>query len=328
MNNKPKILFTATFNTPFITNDLRFLQKHYVVTDIFSSGVKTLFWYNAALKKSDITFSWFASVYSSLLVWLAKQRKKKSIIVIGGVDVARLPSIKYGIWTSWWKSKIVRYGLRNADAVLAVDESLKNDAIRLAEYSGKNINVIPTGYDHTKWVPSSEKKHDFVLTVANCFDMIRAKIKGIHFLFDVATAMPNVKFILIGMPPQVKKHFSIPNNVTIYPFIEQLELLTLYQQAKVYFQPSFREGLPNTLCEAMLCECYPVGTNVGGIPTAIGNTGSVINYDDLENAQKSITYGLQKDHCPDARERIMMQFSQQQREEKLRALIESLTNGK
>jgi len=50
------------------------------------------------------------------------------------------------------------------------------------------------------------------------------------------------------------------------------ELIKYYQKAKVY-QLSEYEGLPNALCEAMLCECVPAGTRYCGIPTAIGDTG-------------------------------------------------------
>jgi len=325
LNKHRKILFTATFTTSFIQNDLATLQKYFQVTSIISSGIKTVFRYRKALNQTDITFSWFASVYSSLLVWMAKRHKKRSIIVIGGVDVAKLPEVNYGIWNSRWKSTLVRYGLTHADAVISVDESLKNDAMRLAGYDGKNIHVIPTGYDPGIWIPSSIKQN-FVLIVANCPDMIRVKIKGVDFFLAVARAMPDTDFTIIGLHHAVAKKLDIPANVTVHPFVTQPELLAIYQRAKVFFQPSFREGLPSTLCEAMLCECYPVGTNVGGIPTAIGETGSVVQYGNIEEACAAISAGLHQDRCEAARDRIATHFTHTQREEKLLALIESLTH--
>ena len=60
----------------------------------------------------------------------------------------------------------MRYGIKHADAVLAVDASLKHNAITLAGYPGENITVVPTGYDPTFWIPGT-KQERIVLTVAH-----------------------------------------------------------------------------------------------------------------------------------------------------------------
>jgi glycosyltransferase involved in cell wall biosynthesis len=279
--------------------------------------------YRANLKRSTVTFSWFASVYSSLLVLLTKIYHKRSIIVLGGGDVAKIPELNYGIWNSKWKSLFVGYGIRNADLILAVDESLKNDAIDLAHYSGKNIHVVPTGYEPNFWKPGIEKQN-FVLTVANCWDMTRIAIKGIDFLLSIARKMPETRFVIVGIKSTLLRQLSIPSNVTVKEFLSHNELLELYQKAKVYLQPSMREGLPNTLCEAMLCNCFPVGTNIGGIPTAIGNTGLLIPYNHIPTAVEAIENGMQSEKVNLPRERIIAHFHIQQREEKLIKLISSL----
>lgn len=316
-------MFTATFRTPFIEADLNTLSERYPVTNVISSGFTVLLRFIGNIFLSNITFSWFASVYSSLLVLLARLTGKKSIIVIGGVDVAKLPELEYGIWNSGWRSFLVTRGLRHAHVIIAVDESLKDDAKKLARYDGNNIVVVPTGYDGTTWFPHG-KKENSVLCVAKCDDVSRIRIKGIDFLLDVARTMPEVHFIVIGIADTLRKQLSIPENVTVHPFVANAALLGFYQRTKVYFQPSLREGLPNTLCEAMLCECYPVGTNVGGIPTAIGSTGTILPYGDIDLASSAIRTGLASHACPEARERIIKHFSKEQRQEKLYSIIETL----
>ena len=258
MNKKVNILFTATFSTPFIQEDLKILNTHFTVTKVISSGLKTFFTYFFAIRKNDISVSWFASVYSSILVFFTKIFRKKSILILGGVDVAKIPELQYGIWNSWWKSIIVRYGIKNADIVLAVDESLKGDAVRLCGYNGNNIHILPTGYDSKRWKPGNHQEQ-IILTVANCHDMTRLNIKGIYFLIDVAKSMPDTQFVLVGLKKEIALQLQIPANIKHYKSVEQPELLGMYQRAKVFFQPSMREGLPNTLCEAMLCGCYPIG---------------------------------------------------------------------
>ena len=46
----------------------------------------------------------------------------------------------------------------NADLVLTVDESLKEDAIKNAGVNGENIITVPTGYDAKKWRPKERRK--------------------------------------------------------------------------------------------------------------------------------------------------------------------------
>ena len=88
-----------------------------------------------------------------------------------------------------------------------------------------------------------------------------------------------------------------------------------------------REGLPNSLCEAMLCECIPVGTHNGGIPTAIGDTGYLCEYGNVSEAQRHLKAAL---HAPAARataarKRIIDNFSLDRREQTVKALIEKLS---
>jgi len=65
-----------------------------------------------------------------------------------------------------------------------------------------------------------------------------------------------------------------------------------YNQAKVFVQASITEGMPNTLSEAMLLECIPVGSNINGIPDAIGETGIIIKHRKVEELEIGINKAL------------------------------------
>lgn len=326
MDKKVNILFTATFSTSFIQEDLKILRNNFFVNEIISSGFKTLIRYISTIRSNDISFSWFASVYSSFLIFLARIFGKKSILILGGVDVAKIPELHYGIWNSWWKSRIVSYGIKHADVTIAVDGSIKNDAMRLADYHGNNIIVLPTGHDSTFWVPIQHKEN-FILTVANCDNYSRYKIKGIDFLYNVAAVLPDVKFVLVGMSKELQNQFTPPRNLEILEFKPKNELLDIYQRAKIYFQPSLREAFGSSICEAMLCNCYPIGTNVGGIPTVIDNIGSLIPFGDKESAMNEINKGLQIPVSHQPREYIISNFSLEKREKIIIKTISQLFHG-
>ncbi|MBP9211918.1 MAG: glycosyltransferase family 4 protein [Bacteroidetes bacterium] len=321
VSTRKNILFTATFSTPFIRTDRAILERHHTVRSIESAGPSALFRYIAALPRTEITFSWFASVYSSILILLTKVFGKRSILILGGVDVAKLPDVQYGIWNSTWRSVLVRYGIMHADIVLAVDPSIKQDAMTLCRYDGANIIVSPTGHDTQLWSTSGQPRNGSVLTVATCNDMIRYRVKGIDFLYAVAAAMPETRFTLIGMTEQMRQTFPPPANLTVLPPLPQEALLGHYRTAGVYFQPSLREALGSTLCEAMLCECYPVGTKVGGIPTVIGSTGSLVPHNDVPAAVGALNTGLRNGPSAAARQRIIDKFSIALRETSLLTAI-------
>jgi glycosyltransferase involved in cell wall biosynthesis len=320
--DQPHILFTSTFHSSFVDEDIRLLEKNFNVTTAIVKGWTASIIQLGRLLTAQITFSWFASTYSSFLIFFARLLGKRSVLVLGGADVAKEKELNYGIWNSWWKSPIVRYGIRHATVILAVDQFLKDEAVRLAKYSGNNIIVVPTGYDPEYW-KALGRKEPLVLTVASCPDMMRVKLKGIDIFIAAARKMADVRFAIIGIDAKVASSLNIPSNVDCLPFLQKEEIKKWYQRAKVYCQLSIREGFPNAVCEAMLCECIPVGTNVGGIPSAVGDAGLLVDYDNVPQTVDAIRAALTRSSKggAHARKRIAERFTLAQRE---RALLETI----
>jgi glycosyltransferase involved in cell wall biosynthesis len=319
-----KVLFTSTHVPSFISEDLNLLRKHFDVDHIITKGFGAPFKILKHIRRVDVTFTWFASVYAFMTVVLGKVMRKKSIVVVGGVDASKYPEIGYGIWSTPWKAVLVKHAMRNAYKLLAVDPFLRGQIVRLAEYDGQNIECIPTGYDSARWFASGTKE-PFVVTVAACETENRMKAKGLEILFNVASEMSDTRFVVVGLSGSLgeKARGKVSSNVEVIPYIEREELLQYYQRAKVYCQPSYIEGLPNSLCEAMLCECVPVGTNVGGIPTAIGEVGFLVNYGDIAQLVESLKKAL-KSHSSigvKARNRIKHNFSLKRREDSLLRIL-------
>ncbi len=326
----PKILFSSTIFPPFIEEDEIILRRHADVRMLISGGLKALVKLPPAVMQSDITLSWFGSVYAGVTVFLARLFGKRSIVVVAGVDASKDKEINYGIWLSPWKSVFVRYAYRHADRVLPVDPFLQKEVIRLAEYDGRNIRSIPFGFDGTKWFPGGTKERR-VVTVASCESRWRYRKKGIDKLFDAARMLPDVPFQVLGIrqPLLDEIRHDVPANVQIIEYMPREQLLPFLQRAKVYCQPSYTEGLPNALCEAMLCECIPVGTIAGGIPTAIGDTGFLVQYRDQEGLVAALRSALDapEDHGVRARARILKEFTIERRERELVQVIAELDSS-
>ena len=258
---------------------------------------------------ADLTFSQFAGTHAFLAVVFSKIFRKKSVVVVGGYEVAKLPEIGYGSMSQPIYAHIVKFVLNHADKVLAVAESLKEDAISNAKVSGDNIKIVPECYDAEFWKPC-DKKEDLVMTVAHISNIV-VKRKGLEVFVKAAGYLPELKFVLVG--PFVDNSINYlksiaPPNVEFPGFVPSHELPQWYSRAKVYCQLSRYEGIPNALCEAMLCECVPVGTNYCGIPIAMGDTGFYVPYGDVEATAEAIKKALKSDKGKEARERIKRMF--------------------
>lgn len=320
-----KIFFVTLSFSEFIKKDLSFLKNHYKVKVGHYKGKRSVFNILKGTLWSDLTFSWFADIHSFWAVFFSRMFRKKSIVVVGGYDAAKVPEIPYGLALSPLLSRFAKYTLKNADRVFTVDESLKKDIIKNYNISGENIETVPTSYDSSYW-KSNTQKEQLVLTISQ-LNPLYIKIKGIETFIQCASYFPKTQFLVAG--PSEKKSLAglqamSPPNVAFLGYIPKSELPELYSRAKVYCQLSRYAGLPNTLCEAMLCECVPVGTRYCGIPTAIGNTGFYVPYGDVHSTVKAIQKALRSQNGQKARERIKKLFPVEKRENKLTQTIERI----
>jgi glycosyltransferase involved in cell wall biosynthesis len=319
-----RIAFISTLSTPFIQDDLETLKRYYRTQVQIGSGIFHIFKIALSCFKSDIAFCWFASTYASFAVALMRLLGRRSVLVIGGVDVAKEKEIGYGIWLTPWKAACVRYALRSASAILAVDISLAKEAKQLAEYDGHNITVLPTGYDTQFWMPQGQKQ-SIVITVAAVSTKVQLQVKGIDILIEAARLLKDKDFCVVGTDRSMVAHLHPPPNIDFIPYIQRERLLPFYQRARIYCQPSRREGLSNALCEAMLCECIPVATNVGGNETAIGSSGILVPPKDPKLLADALgrAFSFSSEFGKKARERIVEKFPQERRQEALLKLLRS-----
>jgi len=319
-----KILVTSTFVTPFITEDLNILRKHWEVEHLLVQSAAGLPSILRGVKKNDIVYAWFASTYAASAVAAARVFGRRSVIAVGGADVAGIPEIGYGIWISPWKSRLVSYALKTADRVIAVDPFLKTEAIRRAAYDGRNIDVLPTGYDSLFWSPAGERS-DSVLTVAACESDARLRVKGVDLLLEAARRLPATSFLVVGIeePYASGVRARAPANVEIRGRVSREEVRSLYRRFRVYCQPSRFEGLPNSVCEAMLCGCVPVATDVGGMRTPVDGYGILVPWGDPAALAEAIAKALATPSGAGikGRESIASRFTLQGREQGLMKLI-------
>ncbi|MBU4190559.1 MAG: glycosyltransferase family 4 protein [Candidatus Thermoplasmatota archaeon] len=325
------ILFVYPGRFTFVKRDRKILEKHFKVIPFYATKniLKTLIQLASNIRNTDLFFIWFAGWHAFLSVLFANIFKKKSIVIVGGYDAAYVPEISYGVFTSWWRRLLANFVYKHSSKILVVDESLKNDILANTNLRiEQKIVAVPTGYDYEKYRPKGNKDRRLVITVGNVTKNV-VKRKGFETFVKAAKYLPNINFVLIGrhIDDSVNSLKSIATpNVKFTDFVSDDELLGYYQKVAVYCQLSRYEGLPNALCEAMLCECVPVGTKYCGIPTAIGETGFYTPYNEPEATADAIKKALASPEKGEmARERIISMFPVREREKRLIKIINKLT---
>ncbi len=333
----------------FVKKDLETLKQYYNIDPIqprafivpwFGKSPLGIFKLFFKIMKCDLVFCWFADINAFYSVLFAKIFRKKSIIVVGGVDAACEYSIGYGYFCKFFPRLVVTSLYRMVDKILVVDHSLKRNLIKYLPFK-KIVNnktfIVPTGYDSKEWTPTSKPKENTVLTVGtvNTNTLFR---KGFITFIQAARKFPKTKFVLVGklsLPIRtilslVNFHsgsvssLHLPENLKLTGFVSKEELLKYYRKAKVYCQLSLFEGLPNALCEAMLCECVPVGTFANGIPKAIGNIGFYVKFEEISSIVEGIRKALNTNSNLGAlaRKRIIAKFTLDKRKRELIRIID------
>ena len=117
-----KILFVCPSFSSFIQNDLDILRRHFEVRVAQYQGKKKLLKFLIETLKgvlwADVTFSWFADVHAFAAVLFSKIFRRKSIVVAGGYEVAKVQEIGYGAMLGKRKALIAKFVLKHADKIL------------------------------------------------------------------------------------------------------------------------------------------------------------------------------------------------------------------
>jgi glycosyltransferase involved in cell wall biosynthesis len=151
-------------------------------------------------------------------------------------------------------------------------------------------------------------------------------LKGIDLILEVTPYFPECTFIIIGADETM--NFPIRSeNVTLLPAVKHEELINFYSESEFYFQLSMSEGFPNALCEAMLCECIPIVSNVAAMPDIIGGSGFILKNKDVKQLEELIKTALASDKkylSGKARKRIIDYYRESEREKHLLSLVKQI----
>ena len=116
---------------------------------------------------------------------------------------------------------------------------------------------------------------------------------------DLAKRFPNLELYVAGqgdveMANKLVREYGLEKSVFILGYIDSIKRDEILKMAHILVFPSYNEGLPMSLLEAMSYGVVPITTPVGGIPDVVvnGKNGFLVNPGDTEELKKSIDYLL------------------------------------
>lgn len=242
-----------------------------------------------------------------------------------------------------WK---FRYACENADAVVAISESTKQDIIDFYGISPNKIQVIyQTCATHFKQnYPESSRKavldkyglpNDFLLYVGSIIPR-----KNLLDIVEALAVLPSdlqLPLVVVGSGKAYKQEVLARiqalrlEKLVFFPKISYQELPLLYQQARIFIYPSIYEGFGIPIIEALYSQTPVITCNTSSLPEAGGAGAYYIEPNNVEQLAAAIEVLLSDQKCYNAlREEgkvHLHKFESAHLSQKLFTLYETLING-
>lgn len=259
-----------------------------------------------------------ALVHASFLIptghLVTHQRSVPSIVTSHGADVHTWPSRRPGMRRACIET------LRNASRVTAVSYFLRD---RIQQLVPREVDVIWNGGDERFFFPRDRREAREQLqlpqdrsVIAFAGTLMRAK--GLYELIEAAASLqPRPVLALAGEGPDradlQREARDRGVELRLLGRMDSTGVAALFAAADVVTLPSYAEGLPNVVCEAMLAQRAVVASTAGGTPEILhdGETGFLVEPRRADLLAQALQRALEDDALRDRIAAAGLKFARQ-----------------
>lgn len=204
---------------------------------------------------------------------------------------------KNQIFKEWYLEKLEN--LKKADLLLSISESSKNEAIKYLNFNEDQVvnisSAVNINYEKENFKKVQEKfniKKEYIMHVSACDE--RKNFNGLIKAFSKTTIKDNYQLLFVCNANQLQKTklLSLAKSkgvdLIITGYVNDKELHTLYEHAKLLVFPSFHEGFGLPILEAMEFDTPVIGSNTSSIPEVIGNEKALFDPYNIDDIAKKI----------------------------------------
>jgi glycosyltransferase involved in cell wall biosynthesis len=185
--------------------------------------------------------------------------------------------------------------------MIAVSPSTRDDLIARGVAPG-NIAMIPNGLDHAHYVPSTVAPGPVILSLGRVEPYKRIDVV-VDAMPSILAAMPAARLVIVGRGdalPALERQVArlrIGHAVEFRGFVDEHEKVALYQSARVFANPSEKEGWGLTVLEAAACGVPAVASDSPGLRDSVrhGETGILVPHGDVEQFGNAVVKLLVED---------------------------------
>lgn len=345
---KVKALYFFVGRSSFVNKDIEILEEKFIVEKFnFEFGAKwkipfqllgQFLFLLVHIFSSQVIIIQLAGFHSVLPVLFSKLTGKRVVIIAAGTDCHSFPSIGYGNYHKMFLSMATKFSFRNCSLIIPKHESLwlSDYTYDSSDYNKQGISyfipeintphiVVENGFDSNRFKKTLPAKKNSFITISGLLEReSQPKLKGIDLIIEAAKLLPDCSFTILGINRDAVFK-ELPENIKLVAKVPNDQLTDILSQHQYYLQLSMAEGFPNALCEAMLCECIPIGSAVFSIPEIIGDTGYILkkrNSEELVDLIEKIQLIDNSMKGQMARKRISENYTLSKRKEKLLAILE------
>ena len=221
-------------------------------------------------EKADIIQTHTRFFLSTFLWWLlAKLRKIKRIHIEHGSGFVKGLSWRKTAFARCYDQIFWRLIFRLADSLVAISEA---NQLFIQQFTRKKNSVIYRGFNLSPILREKKGKLDQILIG---FVGRLVKLKGVDLLIEAFAELEqehrNLRLQIIW---DGEERFALEKQVEMLGLSDKISFLWYQSPEKIYsdflphidifVNPSFQEGLPTTVIEALFAQCVTVATHVGG----------------------------------------------------------------
>lgn len=165
--------------------------------------------------------------------------------------------------------------LKLSDKVIVLNTSSKKFVDNLCGISSK---IVPNFIDGVNIVPKecvSELKN--ILFAGRLI-----KTKGIREIYEAADYFKDLSFNLVGSISPEIEILDKPDNVNLYGDKTRSEVIDIMRSNDIFLFPSYTEGFPGVILEAMITGLPIISTDVGAVRDILEDNGIYVKVGDVQ----------------------------------------------